>query len=170
MFIGGSAGSAAGGIKVMRWLIIAKHTVREVRRALHPRAVLPLRVGVRTIPEEVLRAVAAFITLYVLLVAASATLLAWLGHDFVTAFTRRGRDGRQRRAGTGLVGPMGSYADIHPVGRGVLIFNMFAGRLEIVTRVRAVHAGLVAAAATAGAARRAAADRRRGRTGRPLTT
>jgi trk system potassium uptake protein len=133
MFIGGSAGSAAGGVKVMRWLIIAQHTAREVRRALHPRAVLPLRVGARVIEDDVLRAVAAFITLYVLLVAGSATALVWLGHDFVTAFSAAAATVGNVGPGLGLVGPMASYADIHPAGRGILIFNMFAGRLEIVT-------------------------------------
>jgi trk system potassium uptake protein len=133
MFVGGSAGSAAGGGKVMRWLIIARHTGREVRRALHPRAVLPLRVGDRVIPDEVLRAVAAFITLYVMMVAGSATALVWLGHDFVTAFTAAAATVGNVGPGLGLVGPMASFADIHPLGRGILIFNMFAGRLEIVT-------------------------------------
>jgi trk system potassium uptake protein len=133
MFIGGSAGSAAGGIKVMRWLIIAKHTAREVRRTLHPRAVLPLRVGARVIPDEVLRSVAAFITLYVVLLTASATVLVWLGHDFVTAFTAAAATVGNVGPGLGLAGPMSSYAEIHPVGRGILTFNMFAGRLEIVT-------------------------------------
>ena len=60
MFIGGSAGSAAGGVKVIRWLIVAHNMGREVRRSLHPRAVLPVRVGNRLIEEEVLRAVTAF--------------------------------------------------------------------------------------------------------------
>ena len=133
MFIGGSAGSAAGGIKVMRWLIIARHTAREVRRTLHPRAVLPLRVGARVIPDDVLRAVSAFITLYVLLLATSATALVWLGHDFVTAFTAAAATVGNVGPGLGLVGPMSSYAEIHPLGRGILTFNMFAGRLEIVT-------------------------------------
>jgi trk system potassium uptake protein len=133
MFVGGSAGSAAGGIKVMRWLIIARHTAREVRRALHPRAVLPLRVGGRVIPEEVLRAVAAFITLYVALLASSSILLVWLGHDFVTSFVASAATVGNVGPGLGLVGPMSSYAEIHPIGRGMLIFNMFAGRLEIVT-------------------------------------
>ncbi len=133
MFVGGSAGSAAGGVKVMRWIIIAKHTTREVRRSLHPRAVLPLRVGARVIPEEVLRAVAAFITLYVVLVASSSTLLVWLGHDFVTSFVASAATVGNVGPGLGLVGPMASYAEIHPIGRGMLIFNMYAGRLEIVT-------------------------------------
>ena len=133
MFIGGSAGSAAGGVKVMRWLIIGTHTVREVRRALHPRAVLPMRVGARTIPEEVLRAIAAFITLYAALLVTSATLLVYLGADFVSAFTAAAATVGNVGPGLGGVGPMTSYADLPALGRGVLIFNMFAGRLEIVT-------------------------------------
>jgi trk system potassium uptake protein len=133
MFVGGSAGSAAGGIKVMRWLIIGAHTMREIHRALHPRAVLPLRVGPRTIPEDVLRAVAAFITLYAGLVTLSATLLIYLGEDFVTAFTAAAATVGNVGPGLGNVGPMASYANLPPLGRGLLIFNMFAGRLEIVT-------------------------------------
>lgn len=133
MFIGGSAGSAAGGVKVMRWLIIAKNTAREVRRSVHPRAALPVRVGSRIVPEEVLRAVAAFITLYVGLFALSTVVLVLLGADFVTAFTAS--IGCLGNIGPGLagVGPMGSYAELHPVSRALLTFNMYAGRLELVT-------------------------------------
>lgn len=133
MFIGGSAGSAAGGVKIMRWLIIGKNTAREVRRSLHPRAELPLRVGSRIVPEEVLRAVAAYITLYVGLFAVSTVVLVLLGADFVTAFTAS--IGCLGNIGPGLagVGPMASYADLHPVSRGLLTFNMYAGRLELVT-------------------------------------
>ncbi len=133
MFIGGSAGSAAGGVKVARWLIMAQHSGREVRRALHPRAVLPLRVGDRRIGEDVVRAVAAFIALYTMLLGVSALTLAWLGEDLTTAFTAAAATIGNVGPGLGLVGPMASYADIHPVGRGLLIFNMYAGRLELVT-------------------------------------
>ena len=133
MVIGGSAGSAAGGVKVARWLIMAQHTAREVRRALHPRAVLPLRVGDRRVGEEVVRAVAAFIALYTMLLGVSAMTLAWLGEDLTTAFTAAAATIGNVGPGLGLVGPMASFADIHPVGRGLLIFNMYAGRLELVT-------------------------------------
>ncbi|UCH24768.1 MAG: TrkH family potassium uptake protein [Trueperaceae bacterium] len=133
MFIGGSAGSAGGGVKVVRWLIIGKNTAREVRRALYPRAVVPVRVGNRVVPEEVLRSVAAFITLYVGLFAITTALLAMLGADFVTAFTAA--IGSIGNIGPGLssVGPMLNYAELHPVSRGILIFGMYAGRLEMVT-------------------------------------
>jgi trk system potassium uptake protein len=118
MFIGGSAGSAAGGVKVARWLIIGKHAAREVRRALHPRAVLPIRVGDRVVSEEVLRAVAAFITLYTLLIALSTLLLTALGEDLLTAFVAAAATVGNVGPGLGGVGPMASYAEIHPVGAG----------------------------------------------------
>lgn len=133
MFIGGSAGSAAGGVKVVRWLIIAKHTTREVRRSLHPRAVLPLRVGRRIVAEDVLRAVAAFITLFVALFATSTVALVVLGSDYVTAFTASIATVGNVGPGLGAVGPMSSFADLPPAARLLLTFNMYAGRLEVVT-------------------------------------
>lgn len=133
MFIGGSAGSASGGIKVVRWLIVLRQTGREVRRTLHPRAVLPVRLGNGVVPEEVLRAIAAFMTLYVLLFAISTAILAMLGSDFVTAFTASIACLGNIGPGLADVGPMLNYAELHPVARGVLTFAMYAGRLEVVT-------------------------------------
>ena len=133
MFIGGSAGSAAGGVKIARWLIMVRHTGREVRRVLHPRAVLPLRVGERPLGEEVVRAVAAFIALYTMLLGFSAVVLAWLGADLTSAFTAAAATLGNVGPALGLAGPMSSYAEFHPIGQGLLIFNMYAGRLEVVT-------------------------------------
>lgn len=133
MFVGGSAGSAAGGVKVARWLIVGQHTVREVRRLLHPRAVLPIQVGGRVVDEEVMRAVAAFITLYVGLVAFSTLLLTMTGADLITAFTASAATVGNVGPGLGAVGPMTDYADLPTLAKLMLSFNMYAGRLEIVT-------------------------------------
>src|SRR5690606_25784436 len=133
MLIGGSAGSASGGIKVVRWLIVIKNTVREVRRTLHPRAVLPVRVGTSVVSEEVLRSVAAFITLYVGLFAASTLVLVVFGSSFEVALTASIASIGNVGPGFGHIGPMGSFADLHPVSIGVLTFVMYAGRLEVVT-------------------------------------
>ena len=133
LFIGGSAGSAAGGIKVVRWLIIAKSTAREVRRALHPRAVLPVRLGHRVISNEVMQAVAAFITLYVGLFVVSTAVLAWLEADFITAFTAAIACLGNTGPGLATVGPMQSFAELHPLSRILLTFIMYAGRLEVIT-------------------------------------
>jgi len=133
MLIGGSAGSASGGIKVVRWLIIIKNTVREIRRTLHPRAVLPVRVGASVVSEDVLRSVAAFITLYVGLFAASTLVLVMFGSDFEVALTASIASIGNVGPGFGPIGPMGSFADLHPVSLAVLTFVMYAGRLEVVT-------------------------------------
>lgn len=133
MFIGGSAGSAAGGVKIVRWLIIARNTAREVRLALHPRAVLPVRLGNRTVTEEVLQAVAAFLTLFLGLFAASTVVLVIFGADLTTAISAAIATVGNVGPGLGAVGPLDHYSDLHPVSRSLLIFNMYAGRLEVVT-------------------------------------
>lgn len=133
MFIGGSAGSAAGGVKIVRWLMILQNTSREVRRTLHPRGVFPARLGERIIPEEILRAVAAFITLYISIFAIIVMLLVALGADFVTAFSASITCLGNVGPGLAGVGPMANFADLHPLSRGILIFAMYAGRLEVIT-------------------------------------
>lgn len=133
MFVGGCAGSASGGVKVMRWIIVTKSTARELVRALHPRAVLPLNVGARVVPEEVVRAVAAFLTIYIGLFAFTTLVLVLLGADFVVAFTAAITCLGNVGPGLESIGPMASFAGLHPVSRGLLTFVMYAGRLEVVT-------------------------------------
>ena len=132
-FIGGSAGSAAGGVKVARWVILAQHTAREVRRTMHPKAVLPVRMGARVVPEDVQRAVAAFIVLYLTLFAATTAALVLLGSELVTAFSAAIACLGNIGPGLGAVGPMANFAELDPLAKGLLIFAMYAGRLEVVT-------------------------------------
>ena len=133
MFIGGSAGSAGGGIKIVRWLMLLQNTRREVQRTLHPRGVFPVRLGTRTVPEPIMRAVSAFITLYILVFALTTGVLVLLGSDFVTAFSAAIACIGNIGPGLEQVGPMANFADLHPLSRALLIFCMYAGRLEIVT-------------------------------------
>jgi trk system potassium uptake protein TrkH len=133
MFVGGSAGSAAGGIKVIRWLILVKATAVELRRTLHPRVVKPVMVGRRVVGEEVIRSVAAFITLYLLLFAVTTWTVTVLGEDFTTAFTAAVACIGNIGPGLGAVGPMANFAELHPVSKALLTFGMYAGRLEVVT-------------------------------------
>ncbi|MGC8875728.1 TrkH family potassium uptake protein [Thermus sp.] len=131
MFVGGSAGSGAGGIKVVRWLLLFGFLRREITRTLHPQAVLPLRLGPRVVSEEALRQVSVFVFLYTLLFAAGTMILALLEKDFVVAFTASAQAIGNIGPGLGPVGPMGSYAGLHPLAKGVLILLMWAGRIEI---------------------------------------
>ncbi len=133
LFVGGCAGSASGGVKVARWLVIVKHSVREVRRALHPRAVMPVRVGNRIMPEEVMRSVVAYLTLYLALFFAGTVTLVFMGEDLQTAFTAAIACLGNTGVGLGPIGPLGTFESMHPVSRGMLTFLMYAGRLEVVT-------------------------------------
>uniref|UniRef100_UPI0034540E19 TrkH family potassium uptake protein n=1 Tax=uncultured Meiothermus sp. TaxID=157471 RepID=UPI0034540E19 len=132
MFVGGCAGSGAGGIKVIRLLIVGAIVRRELLRSLHPQAIITLRLGRKSLGEDVMRSVAAFITLYVGLVAAGAVLISLLENNFVVGFTASAQAVGNIGPGLGEVGPMGSYAGLEPLSKIILILQMWAGRLELI--------------------------------------
>jgi trk system potassium uptake protein len=133
MFIGGCAGSAAGGPKVVRQVLVARFTLLELRRTVHPRGVLPVKLGGRVVPEEVMRAVLVFLLFYLLVFAVCSVVVVSLGADLVTGITASIASVGNIGPGFGAVGPMGSYADLHPVSKVVLTLAMWVGRLEVVT-------------------------------------
>jgi trk system potassium uptake protein TrkH len=87
MFVGGSAGSSAGGPKVVRHVLMAKYTLRELRRTLHPRAVLPVKLGGRIVPDDTMRAVVVFMLFYILTFAIGAGIVIMLGADLVSGIS-----------------------------------------------------------------------------------
>ena len=133
MFIGGCAGSAAGGPKVVRHILMARFTLRELRRTLHPRAILPVKLGGRVVPELILRDVQVFMLFYLLTFAIGAALVVGLGADLLTGITASIACLGNIGPGFGPVGPMGSFADLHPVSKIVLTLEMWIGRLEVLT-------------------------------------
>jgi len=132
MFIGGSAGSGAGGIKIVRWRLILFHILRELRRTLHPQAVIPLKLGGRPVGEDALRQVSAFVALYIITFATGALVVALLEGDLIVAFTASAATVGNIGPGLGKVGPMASFAWMHPLTKLVLIFEMWAGRIELI--------------------------------------
>ena len=117
MFVGGCAGSASGGPKVIRHVLMARVTFRELKRTLHPRAVLPVKLGGRVVPEEVLRDIQVFMLFYLLTFAVGAAVVVALGADILTGIRehylpgqhrtriRRDRpDGQLRRVASGQQG------------------------------------------------------------------
>ena len=132
MFVGGCAGSGAGGIKVIRLLVLGAIVQRELVRSLHPQAIMTLRLGSKSLGEDVMRSVAAFITLYVALVAAGTVLISLLENDFVVGFTASAQAVGNIGPGLGEVGPMGGFAGLEPLSKAILIFQMWAGRIELI--------------------------------------
>lgn len=133
MFVGGCAGSAGGGPKVVRHLLVARFTLRELSRTLHPRAVLPVKLGGRVVPDDVMRAVVVFMLLYLLVFAACTTVVALLGEDVVTALTATIATLGNIGPGFNQVGPMSNYAHLHPLSKLLLTGAMWLGRLELIT-------------------------------------
>ena len=138
MFVGGSAGSTGGSIKVVRHLLLGKVLRREIDQTVSPEVVMPIRLNGSPVDERTLRAVAAFILLYVGIWAVGASAIAidsaitsaGLGtlDSLAASATALGNIG----PGFGVTGPMGSFAPLGDVSKITMIGLMWAGRLEIV--------------------------------------
>lgn len=139
MIVGGCAGSAAGGPKAIRHLLVARHIGRELKQVLHPRAVLPLRYKGRGVPDQVMRAVFTLAVLYVGGYFVFGMVLTLLGTDPVTAFTASLACLGNIGPGLKDVGPMGNFAGFSALGKCVLTFAMWIGRLEILTVMALFH-------------------------------
>ncbi len=135
MFVGGSAGSAAGGPKVVRHVLMARYTLAELKRAVHPRAVLPVKLGGRVVPESIVRDVLVFMLFYLLTFAVGAAIVVALGADLITGITASAACVGNIGPGFNEVGPMGNFANLHPVSKIVLTLQMWIGRLEVLTVV-----------------------------------
>jgi trk system potassium uptake protein TrkH len=133
MFIGGCAGSAAGGPKVVRHVLMARFTLRELRRTLHPRAVLPVKLGGQVVPETILRDVQVFMLFYLLTFSVGAAVVVSLGADLISGITASIACLGNIGPGFGSVGPMGHFGDLHPISKIVLTAEMWIGRLEVMT-------------------------------------
>ena len=131
MFVGGSAGSAAGGPKVVRHVLVARFTLRELKRTLHPHAVLPVKLGGRVVPDAIMREVVVFMLFYMLMFGGGAAVVVALGADLVTGVSATIATLGNIGPGFNAVGPMANYADLHPVSKIVLTLEMWIGRLEI---------------------------------------
>ncbi len=131
MFIGGCAGSTAGGLKVTRVVTLFKTAVMDLRKMLHPNAVISVRMEGRPLPEKQIRGVQAYLSIYMLLFAASWLLLSLDGFDMVTTFTSLVTCINNVGPGLGLTGPTGNFSMFSPWAKLLLSFDMLAGRLEI---------------------------------------
>lgn len=133
MFIGGSAGSTGGGIKVIRLIVVIKHGFIELKKMLHPNAVIPLKLGKRIIPKDVTYSIIGFFLLYVSLFVIISIIMTILGLDILTAAGASASCLGNIGPGLGKVGPTGNFAFIPDIGKWILSISMMVGRLEIYT-------------------------------------
>ena len=131
MFVGACAGSTGGGIKVSRFLIMVKSVKKELHLYLHPNAVKKVKMDGKVISHEVVRSTNIFMTVYVLIFAASVLIIGIDNFDLTTNFTAVAATLNNIGPGLEMVGPVGSFAAFSPLSKIVLIFDMLLGRLEI---------------------------------------
>ncbi|MAZ28975.1 MAG: potassium transporter [Cytophagaceae bacterium] len=133
MFLGGSAGSTAGGIKIVRHLITIRNGVLEFKRTLHPNAILPVRYNRKAISQNIVFNILGFFILYMLAWIVGACGLALLGLDFPTALGGAASSLGNVGPAFGDLGPVNNYDSLPGVGKWWCSFLMLIGRLELFT-------------------------------------
>jgi trk system potassium uptake protein TrkH len=139
MVIGGCAASSCGGPKVIRWVLVIKHILREITRVLHPRAIIPVRYKGQPIADDIMRSVFMLVVLYLAGHFLLGIALILRGADLVVGFSAALACLGNIGPGFGVVGPMGSFAGFDDVSKVLLIIGMWIGRLEIVTVLALLH-------------------------------
>jgi trk system potassium uptake protein TrkH len=133
MFVGGMTGSTAGGVKIMRHVVLIKDALLEFRKQLHPNAILPLRFNGVRVNESIIYRVMAFVMLYILIACCSVIVLLLFGLSATTSVGAVAATLGNIGPGLGAVGPVGDYALLPNEVKGFLSALMIVGRLELFT-------------------------------------
>lgn len=133
MFVGGCAGSTGGGMKVMRIMLLIKHSYHELFRLIHPRAVNRVKMGKTVVQDDVMSGVWGFFILWIGLFVLAAFVVAGTGVDVVTSFAASLACIGNIGPGIGGVGPTDNFAWLPDTAKWTLTFCMVLGRLEIYT-------------------------------------
>ena len=128
---GGCAGSTAGGMKIVRMVLLYKQGAREIAKLVHPNALMPVKLGGKAVPDNVINAVWGFLSLYMLSYVVLLLLMLASGADPVTAFSAV--TACLNNLGPGLGEVAQNYASVSDPGKMVLTFAMLLGRLELFT-------------------------------------
>ncbi len=133
LFSGGCAGSTGGGIKIVRHLLLIKNSFLELRRLIHPRAVIPVRYNNHSVSQDIISNILAFFLFYIFIFILGSLIMATMGLDFMTAIGSVATSLGNVGPAIGDVGPTENFANIPALGKWVLSFLMLLGRLELFT-------------------------------------
>ena len=131
MFIGACSGSTSGGIKIFRHLIFVKNSVLELKRIIHPNAMLPVKVNGKSISTGGVNKNLSFIFIYFLVFLGGTVILLFTGADFSTAIGASVASLSNVGTGIGQVGPGGSYVAFPLFAKWILMLMMILGRVEL---------------------------------------
>ena len=133
MFLGGSAGSTSGGIKIIRHILLVKNSFLEMKRQLHPSGVIPVRLNNKAVSGDITFRVLAFIMIYLITYTLGVFAISFTDVTFETALGAVAACLGNVGPAIGDVGPIYSYSGISDFGKWLLAFIMMIGRLELFT-------------------------------------
>jgi len=133
MFLGGSAGSTGGGIKIVRIVLLMKNSLFELKRLVHPNAVIPVRYNTRAVGQGIVTNILAFIVIYMMIVGVSMIIMSIMGFDLNTSLGAVATSIGNIGPGLGDVGPALNFYQVPGFGKWFLSFLMLIGRLELFT-------------------------------------
>ncbi|HYX05790.1 MAG TPA: TrkH family potassium uptake protein [Bacteroidales bacterium] len=133
MFVGGSAGSTGGGIKVLRVMLLLKNSILEFKRLIHPNAIVQVRLSNNTVQPEVITNILAFVSIYLIITVTGMITVSAMGYDLATSAGAVAATLGNIGPGLGMVGPVAVYAHFPDFGKWFLSFLMLIGRLELFT-------------------------------------
>ena len=135
MFIGACSGSTSGGIKIIRHLIFTKNAFLELKRIIHPNAVIPVKINKKSISKSVIFKTMTFVFMYFFIFVIGTIILLTLGIDFNTSVGASLATLSNLGTGIGSVGPFGTYAFLPQAAKWVLAIFMLMGRVELFTLI-----------------------------------
>ncbi len=133
LFVGASAGSTSGGIKLIRHLVFLKTSILEFKRLLHPRSILPIKLNNRTVAPRIMTHIIIFLFLYMILFVIGSIVMSLMGYDFLTSVGAVATSLGNVGPAIGHVGPVNNFAFLSDGAKWFLSFLMLLGRLELFT-------------------------------------
>ena len=130
-FIGACAGSTGGGLKVSRVIILWRSAIKSLKTLLHPNSVVTVKMDGKTVKEDVIRSTSVYFSIFILVFMCSVLLISLDNMDFTTNFTAVLATLNNMGPGLNLVGPTRNFYEYSDFSKYVLIFDMLAGRLEL---------------------------------------
>ncbi|MCH5272832.1 MAG: TrkH family potassium uptake protein [Lachnospiraceae bacterium] len=139
MFIGACAGSTGGGIKVSRIMIYLKQVKKELMQQIHPKRIQVLKMDGKALPHSVVHSCNTLLMTYIVIFIVSLLLICLDGFDMTTNFTSIAATLNNIGPGLNIVGPTGNFSEFSTLSKFVLMFDMLAGRLEIIPMMVLFH-------------------------------
>lgn len=132
-FVGGSAGSTSGGIKIVRHIVMLKNSFLEFKKTLHPNAIIPVRYNGKAVNQGIVFKILSFFVIYMLIFVIASVILTFLGLDFISALGATASSLGNIGPAIGSVSPVDNFAHLSMGAKWFCSFLMLIGRLELFT-------------------------------------